>query len=68
MGIEGNVYWIDGKRQTTKTVSAKEAFSDPEQAAAQVLYYEKHGSAEENGSLVWRIVSIKANAIENRNA
>ena len=36
--IVGKVYWIKGKKKTATVVSAREAFSDPDQAVKQVLY------------------------------
>ena len=34
--IAGSVYWIEKGRQTSRVVDAEEAFSDPEQAKAQI--------------------------------
>ena len=44
--ITGNVSRIVGGRQTSKTLSAEQAFGDPEQAAAQVEWAESNGSKE----------------------
>jgi hypothetical protein len=44
--IAGNVSRIVGGRQTGKTLSAEQAFGDPEQAAAQVEWAEANGSKE----------------------
>ena len=38
--IAGNVYWIENGRQTSRLVDVREAFSDPDQAVAQVLFAE----------------------------
>jgi hypothetical protein len=45
--IGGSVLWIEKGKQTEKAVDAERAFSDFEQAKAQVLYFEKKGSAAE---------------------
>jgi len=45
--IGGSVFWIEKGEQTTKVVDAETAFSDLEQAKAQVLYFEKRGSTTE---------------------
>ena len=47
MKIGGSVYWIEKGKQTQKVVDAGKAFSDEEQAKAQVLYFEKKGSPAE---------------------
>jgi hypothetical protein len=44
--ITGNVSQIFGGRQTSKTLSAEQAFSDSEQAAAQVEWAEANGTKE----------------------
>jgi hypothetical protein len=44
--ITGNVSQIVGGRQTNKTLSAEQAFGDPEQAAAQVKWAESNGTKE----------------------
>ena len=45
--IGGSVFWIEKGKQTEKVVDAERAFSDVEQAKAQVLHFEKKGSAAE---------------------
>jgi hypothetical protein len=45
--ITGTVLKIVNGRPTEEKLSAQKAFSDLEQARAQVLYAEKHGSREE---------------------
>ena len=45
--VTGTVLKIANGKPTDKKMSAEKAFSDPEQARAQVLYAEKHGSREE---------------------
>lgn len=45
--IGGSVLWIERGRQTEKVVDAERAFSDEDQAKAQVLFFEKKGSAAE---------------------
>ena len=45
--IGGSVFWIEKGKQTRKVVEAEKAFSDAEQAKAQVLFFEKKGSAAE---------------------
>jgi hypothetical protein len=44
--ITGNVSQAVGGRQTSKTLSAEQAFGDPEQAVAQVEWAEANGSKE----------------------
>ena len=44
--IEGTVYWIENGKPTSRVVDAEEAFSNPDQAAAQVMYAEKSGNRE----------------------
>ena len=41
--IAGTVYWIENGKQTTRVADVKEAFSDPDQAKAQILYAERSG-------------------------
>jgi len=41
--IAGSVYWIENGKQTTRVVDVKEAFSDPDQAKAQIVYAESSG-------------------------
>ncbi len=41
--IVGSVYWIENARQTGRVADVKEAFSDPAQAKAQILYAERSG-------------------------
>ena len=36
--IAGNVYWIQNGKQSSKLVDVEEAFTDPDQAKAQVLF------------------------------
>ena len=45
--IVGNVYWIKNGKQTAKLVDAQEAFSDPDQAKAQVLFAEASGDKKQ---------------------
>jgi len=45
--IGGSVYWIENGKRTEKVVDAQQAFSNDEQAKAQVLFFEKKGSAAE---------------------
>lgn len=45
--IGGSVYWIEKGKQTQKVVEADKAFSDEEQAKAQVLFFEKKGNRAE---------------------
>ena len=45
--VSGSVFLIEKGKQTQKVVDAEQAFSDLEQAKAQVLYFEKKGSAAE---------------------
>jgi hypothetical protein len=45
--IAGNVYWIENSRQTIKLVDAEAAFSDVEQAVAQVQFAESSGVKKE---------------------
>ncbi len=45
--IGGSVFWIEKGKQTQKVVDAEQAFSDLEQAKAQVIHFEKKGSAAE---------------------
>jgi hypothetical protein len=45
--IVGSVYWIENGKQTDRVVDAKEAFTDLDQAKAQVL------SAEASGNKKW---------------
>ncbi len=45
--IVGSVLWIEKGKQTEKVVDAERAFSDEDQAKAQVLYFEKKGSGVE---------------------
>jgi hypothetical protein len=45
--IAGNVYWIQDGRLTNSTVDVREAFTDPDQAKAQVL------NAEASGNQKW---------------
>ncbi len=45
--ISGSVFWIQKGKQTQKVVDAEQAFSDLAQAKAQVIYFEKKGSAAE---------------------
>jgi len=42
-----SVSWIEKGKQTTRVAEAEQSFSDLEQAKAQVLYFEKKGSAAE---------------------
>ena len=44
--ITGHVSQIVGGRQTSNTLSAEQAFGDPEQAAAQVEWAETNGTKE----------------------
>ena len=41
--VSGSVFLIEKGKQTQKVVDAEEAFSDLEQAKAQVLFFEKKG-------------------------
>jgi hypothetical protein len=41
--IAGNVYWIENGKPTSRVVDASEAFTNPQQAAAQVLFAEAGG-------------------------
>ena len=43
--IGGSVFLIEKGKQTQKVVDAERAFSDEDQAKAQVLFFEKKGSA-----------------------
>jgi hypothetical protein len=54
--ISGSVFWIEKGKQTEKVVDAEQAFSDFEQAKAQVLYFEKKWSVAEKklGRLAYR--------------
>ncbi len=45
--VTGTVLKIVNGKPTDEKMSAEKAFSDPEQAGAQVLYAEKYGSREE---------------------
>ena len=45
--VAGSVFWIEKGKLTQKVVDAERAFSDLEQAKAQVIYFEKKGSAAE---------------------
>jgi hypothetical protein len=45
--IVGSVYWIENGKQTDRVVDAKEAFTDTDQAKAQVL------SAAASGNKKW---------------
>ena len=45
--VGGSVFWIAKGKQTQKIVNAEAAFSDQDQAKAQVLYFEKKGTAAE---------------------
>jgi hypothetical protein len=45
--IAGNVYWIQDGSLTNRTVDVREAFTDPDQAKAQVL------NAEASGNQKW---------------
>lgn len=45
--VTGTVLKIVNDKPTDEKLSAEKAFSDLEQARAQVLYVEKHGSREE---------------------
>jgi len=45
--IAGNVYWIQDGRLTNRTVDVRKAFTDPDQAKAQVL------NAEASGNQKW---------------
>ena len=45
--IVGTIPWIQNGKQTSKVVDARKAFGDPEQAAAQVAYFDVHGSPQE---------------------
>ena len=44
--VTGTVLKIFNGRPTNERMSAEEAFGDPQQAVAQVLYAERHGSGE----------------------
>jgi hypothetical protein len=41
--IGGNVYWIEDRQRTIRVVDAEAAFSDLNQAKAQVLFSESSG-------------------------
>ena len=45
--VGGSAFWIEKGKQTQKVVDAEQAFADLEQAKAQVIYFEKKGSAAE---------------------
>ena len=45
--VTGKVLKVVNGKPIDEKLSAEKAFSDPEQARAQVLYAEKHGSREE---------------------
>ncbi len=45
--IGGSVFWIEKGKQTEKVVEAEQAFSDEDQAKAQVLFFETKGSTTE---------------------
>jgi len=45
--IVGNVHWIENGKQTSRLVDVGVAFSDPDQAAAQVLFVEASGDREQ---------------------
>ncbi len=45
--IGGSVLWIERGKQTEKVVEAERAFSDEDQAKAQVLFFETKGSTAE---------------------
>jgi hypothetical protein len=45
--IVGTIPWIQNGKQTTKIVDAKKAFSDPEQAAAQVAFFDAIGDPQQ---------------------
>jgi hypothetical protein len=45
--VTGTVLRIVNGRPTDEKLSAEEAFGDPQQAVAQVLYAERHGSKKE---------------------
>jgi len=45
--IGGSVFWIEKGKQTQKAVDAERAFSDEDQAKAQVLFFETKGNAAE---------------------
>lgn len=45
--IVGNVHWIEKSQQTIKVVDAEAAFSDPDQAKAQVLFAEASGDRKQ---------------------
>ena len=45
--VGGSVFWIEKGKQTQTVVNAEQAFSDLKQAKAQVLFFEKKGSAAE---------------------
>jgi hypothetical protein len=45
--IVGSVYWIENGQQTSRVVNVQEAFSDPAQAKAQILYAESSGNKKQ---------------------
>ena len=59
--IGGSVLWIERGKQTEKVVEAERAFSDEDQAKAQVLFFETKGSTAEKNSPGLRIDSGKEN-------
>ena len=42
--IVGSVYWIEKGKQTSRVVDVQEAFSDPDQAKAQISYAKSSGN------------------------
>jgi hypothetical protein len=45
--IAGTVPWVHNGKQTAKIVDAKKAFEDPEQAAAQVAFFDANGDPQQ---------------------
>jgi hypothetical protein len=41
--IVGNVHWVENGKQTSRLVDVQEAFSDADQAKAQISYTERSG-------------------------
>jgi prolyl-tRNA synthetase len=68
--IAGSVYWIENGRQTNRVVDAKEAFSDPAQAKAQIAHAESSGDTRQLrlARLAYRQFQGKRYRVESKTA
>jgi len=68
--IVGNVYWIQGGKATSRIADVKEAFGDPHQAKAQILYAESSGDKRQLrlARLAFREFQGKRYRLENKTA